>query len=122
MTLLGLITELLVERDDSLGNGLTDSLHLRAGATTADADTDAQVLESVSTKQQDWLVNFQSQGCWFKDFDGSSIYSDVSVAFCNVCDSSGVLLSSESLYLFSLTHLSFLRYGVLNVGETRNNN
>ena len=113
---------LLVESNDALGNGLANGLNLRAGTTTADADADAQVLESVATKQEEGLVDLHSQGLGLKTLDGQSVNSDVSVTLSNVGDGSGVLLSSESLYLFFLAHLSFLRYGVLNVGETQNNN
>jgi len=122
LTLALLVVVFLVVSNDALGNGLTDGLHLGARTTTAHADADAQVLESVATKQEEWLVDLHSQGSWLKTFDGLSINSDVSVTIADVGDGSGILLSSESLYLFFLTHLSFLRYGVLNVGETLNNN
>ena len=69
MTLLGLITELLVEGDDSLGNGLTDGNDLGAGTTTSDANSDVEVLEASLAEEEKWLHNLHSHGDGLDDVE-----------------------------------------------------
>jgi len=112
-----LVLVLLVESDNALGDGKTDSLHLGAGTTSTNANADVEVLEDVSSEQENGLVNLHAEGRGLEKLEGLSIDSNKALSRDNGGNSSGILLSAESLYDFSLllflfTHL-FLRYLLL---------
>lgn len=61
LSLFGLVDEFLVIGNDSLSDGLSDGVDLGDVTSTADGDTDVEVLESLEAQQQDGLHDFNSQ-------------------------------------------------------------
>ena len=112
LSLGSLVVELLVVSNQALGDGLTDSHELGGGSTSADANANVQVLEFLSTEEQDGLPDFQAEGSGLEKLEWFSVDFDESSAGCGVGHGGGVLLSAEALYLFCffINHLFFLRY------------
>ena len=59
-----LVREFLVESDDALGDGLADGHHLSSGTTASDANAQVEVLELVSTEQQNGFIGLQPHRSW----------------------------------------------------------
>lgn len=96
---------LLVVGEESLGDGLSDSVDLVGGTTTSDSDSHVEILEPVSTSKENGLVHLQSEGLGFEQVEGSTVDSDVAGSLGAEGNSGGVLLSSECLDRLFLTHL-----------------
>ena len=90
----------LVVSDDGLGDGLSESHNLVAGTSTSNSALNVEVLELVSSKQEDWLVELELQRLWLNEINSSSINSNGSDTLGANGDGSGILLSSESLNTF----------------------
>lgn len=106
-TLGGLVHVLLVVGNEGLGDGHADGHNLGSPTATTDADTDVQVFKASSTKEEDWLENFESEGGWLQKVKWLSVNFDEAATFGTVSNSGGVLLSAEALNLFALLgHLS----------------
>ena len=90
---------LLVEGEETLGDGLSNSVDLVCGTTTTDSDFHVKVLESVSTDEEDGLNDLELEGLGFDQTECSSINSDGSGTLGNDGDSGSILLLTESLNL-----------------------
>jgi len=99
LSLFGLITELLLEGDETLADGLTDGEDLGGGTTTTDADTDVQLDELVGSEEEDGLIDLHAEGGGFQKLKGFSVDTDETLTVSDVGDSGGVLLASEALDL-----------------------
>ena len=73
-TLLVLI--FLIKSQDSLGNGLPDSVNLVGRSSSLDPHSDAQILEVVGPQQEHWFVDFQSQTLWLHELQRLSVDPD----------------------------------------------
>ena len=99
----GLINVLLVVGDDALGDGLTDGVDLGSAATRADADADVELLELVSTDDQEGLSELHGQGLGGDEVDGRAIDTENAGGVLGGLDehnSDGGLLAAEALDLF----------------------
>ena len=114
-----LILVLLIVRNDSLGNCHSDSHDLGHGTTAFNSNSDAKILESVSSNDEDWLVDLHSHGLWLDQLEWLSVDSDNTLSsFSSISSSidtldesnSGcVLLSTESSHLLLFfTHTCYL--------------
>lgn len=92
-----LIDELLVESDQTLGNGLSDSVKLRNMSTTADSDSNVNIGELVETNNEERLVDLESEGLGLDKADGGTVKFEETFAGLDVGDSGSSLLLAESL-------------------------
>lgn len=83
--------------DQTLGNGLSDSVNLRDVTTTGDLNSDIDVLKLVQANQSKRLVNLESQDFRLNQSDGRAIHLDQTLAGLDVGDGGSGLLLSESL-------------------------
>ena len=90
------VTESLGVSDNSLGNSLSDGNNLGHGTTTSNSDSDGEVLESIGTEDEDWLVDLKSHGCWLDKIDWLTIDSEYACSFLAESNSGCVLFLSES--------------------------
>jgi hypothetical protein len=88
----GLINELLVKSNDSLGKSLTDSINLRSVTTTVDADSDISVGETFFTQKKDNFVDLELQDLGFEELNGRTVDTDETVATLAVSDGSSGFL------------------------------
>jgi hypothetical protein len=110
---LGLFVDvLLVEGDDTLGNGLTDGVDLGSVATTGDSDSDVEVSELVKTNEHEWLVELGSEDLWLDQGDWLAVDLDHTLAGLDVGDGSGGLLLAKGLDAWSVS-LSFWHFVVV---------
>jgi len=63
----GLVVILLIESNNTLSDSHTDCHNLVHGTTTRYANTDAEVLEAVSTKNEDRFINLKAHGFGFNE-------------------------------------------------------
>jgi hypothetical protein len=102
--------------DNGLGNGLSDGNNLGHGSTTSNSDSDGEVLESIGTEDEDWLVNLKSHGCWLNKIDWFTIDSEYAGSILAEGNSGCVLFLSESSNLLQIvTHLFLNMLHKLNV-------
>jgi len=97
LLLLGLVHVLLVEGNDSLGDGLTDGVDLRDVASSADAHADVDHGEAGQAEQQHRLENLVLHALRADQLNGSTIELDQAAAALDVSDSHGSLLPAEGL-------------------------
>ena len=98
-----------MEGKDALGDCLTDGHNLRSWTTSSDANAKVEVLEPVSTEQEDGFTDLQSHGGWFDNVERFSVHADKSLAVRAMADCSGVFLSSKGLDTSFLFRHLFLR-------------
>lgn len=78
LSLGGLIVVLLGVGDDGLGDSHSDGHALVHGTSTADSNSDGEVLEGRGTEDEHWLVNLGDHGLWLNKVEWLSIDSDES--------------------------------------------
>lgn len=83
--------------NQTLGNSLSDGVHLRDVTTTGNSDSDVDVGELVQTGQHQRLVDLESQDLWLNQSDWGTVDLDQTLTSLNVGDGSGRLLLTESL-------------------------
>ena len=98
-----------MEGQDGLSDGLTDGQNLCGLTATSDANTKVEVLEPVSTEQEDGFRDLQSHGGWFDNAERLTVNADESLAVGAMADSGGVFLSSKGLDTSFLFRHLFLR-------------
>ena len=86
----------LVEWDNSLGNGHSNSHTLIHGTTTLNSDSDAKILKSLFTEKKNWFIDLDSHWLWLNELDWLSIHSDKALTSLAESNGSCVLLLSES--------------------------
>lgn len=87
--------------NQTLGNSLSDSVHLRDVTTTGDSDSDVDVLELVQAGQGQWLVDLETQDLGLDQGDGATVNLDQTLTGLDVGDGSSGLLLTKSLLLVS---------------------
>lgn len=97
LVLGGLVNVFLVVSNQTLGNGLSDSVNLGDVTTTGDLDSDIDVLELVQANQSKRLVNLESQDFRLNQGDGGAVHLDQTLTGLDVRDGGSGLLLSESL-------------------------
>jgi hypothetical protein len=97
LALLALVSEFLVEGDETLADSLTDGHNLGSGTSTSDADSHVHVLEALSSEEEDGLVNLHSHGLGFDELKSLSVNADETLAVSDASDSGCVLLSAKAL-------------------------
>lgn len=97
LVLRGLVDVFLVVSNQTLGNGLSDSVHLRDVTTTGDLDSDVDGSELVQTGQGQWLVNLETQDLRLNQGDWGTVDLDQTLTGLDVGDGSSGLLLTESL-------------------------
>ena len=109
LSLLGFIVELLIVSNNTLSDGHTDCHDLVHGTTTRYANTNAEFLEAVSTKNEDRFINLKAHGFGLNEVKRFSIHTEDTVARLYEVNSGGILLFTESSDLFKfVTHYLFL--------------
>ena len=97
LSLFGLVDEFLVISNNTLGNGLSDSIDLSDITTSSDGDSDIQVLESLETQKKNWFHNFNSQWGWLQQFNWWSVNSQYTLSVSDWGVGNGVFLFSKAL-------------------------
>lgn len=92
-----LIDVLLVVGDQTLGNGLADSIELRNVTTTGDADADVEVGVVLRAQNKDGLENLETEDLRLDEGDGDTVKFEQTFTLVDVGNSSGSLLLAESL-------------------------
>lgn len=77
--------------DDSLGDGLSDSVHLGNVSTTLDANPDVNGGEFVFADDEDGLVDLIAEDLRPDEVDGGAVNTDETAALASVGDSGGGL-------------------------------
>merc|ERR1739845_37624 len=95
LLLSGFVHVLLVPRYDSLGEGLTDGVHLRDVTTAPDPDVHAG--ELVRSEEEDGLEDLVPQYLRLNELNGRTIDLDQTTASLDKGDGDGGFLPSESL-------------------------
>jgi hypothetical protein len=109
LSLGGFIVILLIVSNNTLGDGHTNCHDLVHGTTTRYANTDAEVLEAVSAKNEDRFINLKAHGFGFNEVKRFSIHTEDTVTSLYEGNSGGILLFTESSDLFKfVTHYLFL--------------
>ena len=98
LSLAGLVEVFLVVSDQSSGNGLSHGHDLGHGTGSLDSYSNAEILESVTTGDKDWLEDFHSHGLWLDELEWLSI---------------------DSNDAFALSVSTFALLGTLNEGDGR---
>ena len=112
----GFVTESLCVGDNGFTNSLSDSNNLGHGTSTSNSDSDSEVLESIGSEDENWLVNLHSHGCWLDKIDWLTIDSEYAGSFLAESNSGCVLFLSESSNLLQIvTHLFLDMMHKLNV-------
>lgn len=75
---------LLVKCNQALGNSLSDSVRLGHATSTLHTQSNIHVRETLLSEQQDWLHHFPAQGVWLKQFQRSSVQSDLALTTLHV--------------------------------------
>lgn len=92
-----LVNKLLVKGNQTLGNGLSDSIELRNVSTSADSDSNVNVGKLVETNNEERLVDLESEGLGLDKADGRAVKFEETFAGLDVGDSGSSLLLAESL-------------------------
>ena len=100
LTLGGLIDILLVPGDESLGDGLTDSVNLGRVTTTLDTDADVDLTVPVGAEEEDRLPNLETESLRLDKLDWDTVDLDEALALLNKCDGNSLTLTSECLNRF----------------------
>merc|ERR1712121_73137 len=94
--LLGLlINVLLVVGDESLADGLPDSVHLGHMTTAPDAHTDVDASEAFSSQKQQRLLQLGAEDDGLHLIDGPAVHLHQTIALLAVSDGGGRFLSPE---------------------------
>ena len=94
---------------------MSDSEDLVGCTTASHSHSNIDVLEPISTYEQDGLVHLQSEGLGFNESERFAVDLDESISGSAHSYGGGVLLSSESLHLFLLycsAHCCLFRYAL----------
>jgi hypothetical protein len=91
------IDVLLVVRDNSSGDSLSDSVDLSNSSTTTDLDFDINSGESFGAANQKWFLELESESFWLDFVERSSVDFDEAFAGFAESDSGGSLLSAVNL-------------------------
>lgn len=75
---------LLVKCNQALGNSLSDSVGLGHATSTLHTQSNIHVRETLLSEQQDWLHHLPAQGVWLKQFQRSSVQSDLALTTLHV--------------------------------------
>jgi hypothetical protein len=104
---------LLVEGEESLGDGLADGEHLVGGTTTLNSDSDVDVFKLVTTDEEDGLEGLDSEGLRLNQAESLAVNSDGASSLGASGNSGCVLLLTESLNLFLFAHFALRRYNAM---------
>ena len=107
-SLCGFISVFLVVSKKTFSNCHSDCHNLNHWTSTLNSNSDWEILESVSTYNEDWLEDFSSHWFWLDKMKRLSIYSNNSLSFLNKGDCCSILFFSKSSNLFLFfTHYFF---------------
>ncbi len=98
----GLINELLVVGEQTLGDGLSDGVDLRGVTTASDSDSHVDLGEVFLAQKEDGLESLNSESRGIEMIEGYTVDSDHTSTGLNECNSDGVPLASERLNILSL--------------------
>lgn len=82
-----------VVRNEGLGNGLTDRVHLGRVPSTLDPDTNVDRRVLVFADNEDGLVDFETQDLGLDEVYGGAVDADEATTFPGVCDGGGGLVN-----------------------------
>ena len=99
---------LLVIRDQSLSDGLADSVQLSNTTTAGHADAQVDVCEALAAEDQDRFVGLLADAGGLQKLDGLAIDFDDTLAFFAVRDGHRVFLAAEHLDGLNLAHCECL--------------
>lgn len=108
LSLGGLIVVFLGVGDDSLGDSHSHGHALVHGTSTADSNSDGEVLELGGTQNEKWLVNLGHHGLWLNEVEWLSVHSNESSTLLAQGNGGCVLLLSKSSHLLLLVTHYFL--------------
>ena len=81
------VLTLLVVGDKSLGDGLTNGIHLSSVTTTLHADADIDILEASVAQKEHGLEDLEAEGLRLQELDGLTIDLDQSTTLLAVRNS-----------------------------------
>jgi hypothetical protein len=93
-----LIDELLVVGDESLGNGLSDSVNLRNMTTAIYAHTNVYIGELVEANDEERLVDLEAEDLRLDELERTSVDLDETLAGLAVGDGSSGLFFTKALH------------------------
>ena len=80
-----------VVRDESLGDRLADSVHLRSVSTTLDAETDVNCRERLLASNEDGLVDLHTEDLGLEEGERRAVNVDQTTTLLGVCNRGGGL-------------------------------
>merc|ERR1712038_1855077 len=92
------VNVLLVEGDEGLGEGLTDSVDLGDATATLDANPNVDVGELVLAEEQDWLLQLLLECLRLNFGQGLAVDSDLALAALAVSHGGSGLLAAKDLH------------------------
>jgi hypothetical protein len=98
----GLIDELLVVSQKTLGDGLSDGVDLRGVTTASDSDSHVNLGEILLTQEQDGLEGLDTESGGVEVIQGDTVDSDHTSTGLNQSNSDGVPLATKGLDIISL--------------------
>ena len=94
--------------DDTLGDGHSDCHALCHGTSTSYSNSNCEVLESICSEDENWLVNLGSHRLWFNKMNWFSVDSKNTCSLLAKSNRGCVLLLSESSNLLQIVTHNFL--------------
>lgn len=85
-----------VVRDEGLGNGLADSVHLGRVPSSLDPDSDINAGELVFTDDENGFVDLETEDLGLNEVYGGTVDTDDSTALPSVCDGGCGLVDGET--------------------------
>ena len=98
----GLIDELLVVSQQTLGDGLSDGVDLRGVTTASDSNSHVNLGEVLLSQQKDGLEGLNTESGRIQVVQGDTVDSDHTNTGLNQSNSYGVPLASKGLNILSL--------------------
>lgn len=92
-----LVDKLLVESNETLGNGLSDGVNLGHVSSTGHLDSDVNVGKLVEANNEERLVDLESQNSGLNEGDGGTVELDEALAGLDVGNGGGGLFLSKGL-------------------------
>jgi hypothetical protein len=117
----GLIDELLIVSEETLGNSLTDGINLRGVTSASDSDSHVNLVEVLLAEEKDRLEGLDSQGWRVEELKWDTVDSDHTDTGLDERDSDGVSLSTEGLNRLNLSGHRTRREGISDFWMTRSN-